>query len=171
MIKKEITLYTFSELSKEVQKKVIRRFQDNEEHYFLDENMREYLKELLEENKIEGKAKIYYSLSYCQGDGAMFEGDFVWNGYNIPVKHSGHYYHYNSKSIGEITTADGEEIEDSKKYQEIEKEFNDLYVEICQKLAKWGYSCIEADLEESNIIENIEANEYTFREDGTIEHI
>lgn len=168
-IQKTITLYTFDELPKEIQKKVIERFQNSEEHYFLGEQMQEKIDELLKENNIVGDAKVMYSLSYCQGDGAMFEGSFVWNGYNIPVKQSGHYYHYNSKSIGEITTIDGEEITDSKKYQDIENEFNALYVEICQKLAKWGYSCIESDLEESNIIENIKANEYTFTIDGRIE--
>lgn len=164
-IQKTITLYSFKELSKEIQKKVIARFQDSEEHYFLNESMQEYLEELLTENNIESdNAKVMYSLGYSQGDGAMFSGDCVWRGCDITVKHSGRYYHFNSKEIHY-----NDEIEPTTEEQK--KEFEELYVEICQKLAKWGYSCIESDLEESNIIENIKVKEYTFTVDGRIESI
>lgn len=146
-------------------KKVIQRFQESEEHYFLSESMKEELARLLDENHIESdNAKVMYSLGYSQGDGAMFSGDCVWRGCDITVKHSGRYYHYNSKTINY-----NDEVEPTTEEQQ--KEFEELYVEICQKLAKWGYSCIESDLEESNIIENIKANEYTFTIGGRIESI
>lgn len=86
-ITREYQLYTFDELSQEAKDKARAKYNENNEYYFLGDNMAERLHELLEENKIKdlndtSKAgtkptPVFYSLSYSQGDGAMFEGNFV----------------------------------------------------------------------------------------------
>jgi hypothetical protein len=87
--------------------------------------------------------KVYYSLSNCQGDGVMFQGSLYYKGEYIKISHSGHYYHANSKSLDFETD----------KGQELETEFNDLYISICEDLEKIGYDFID-----------YEDNYYQFRE-------
>lgn len=172
MIKKEITLYNFNELSKEVQKKVIKRFQEKEEHFFLSDDMKETLKELLKENNIKGEAKLYYSLSHSQGDGVCFVGEFEYKDVTLYITHRGHYYHSNSVIIEAQETKNlGYHIDEEEPLYKQVQEFEVIYQTICKKLEKFGYGCIESDLEESNIIDNIEANGYTFRDSGEIENI
>lgn len=122
----------------------------------MEEYMKDELELLLEKNNItyQEKPKLFYSLSYCQGDGAMFEGAFEWEGNEYIVKHSGHYYHENSKTIDSDTGN--------------EEEFNDLYVDICRELAKVGYEYIDDVTSDENIKEGIDANDYEFLQDGTI---
>lgn len=175
---KEIKLYEYSELSKEAKEKALNDWNTHSfDDYELMVELDNYLDELLEQNDIqviqdlkgyESKhAKIYYSLGYSQGDGAMFEGVFMWGKLVARVKQSGHYYHFNSKEI-ELTdsTRDGEEAT-----EEEYKAFDDLYVSICKKLEKRGYETIEDIQSEAHFIEDCNANEYTFREDGTMENL
>lgn len=164
----EHTVYKFNELSDEAKEKALEKQREfeGEDMPFLTEDMQDHLTEvLLPEHKIKyekSNLRIYYSLSYSQGDGAMFEGTFKWRGYDVAVEQSGHYSHYNSKSIN-IETRHGNDA--SKKVYE---EFNEIYVEICQKLEKYGYDEIEYRLKDETLIETIEANEYEFYEDGRI---
>jgi len=167
MINKTITLYNFDELSKEVQAKVLQNFRDDDECEYLPDDMQYYFKELARENNINViNSKIYYSLSYCQGDGAMFEGYFQWRGYNVNIKHAGRYYHYNSKDIT-ITDDEGNDIDDGQIYEE----FNTLYVSICKELARYGYDCIDSHNSDENLIDMIQANNYLFTNKGVIDSI
>lgn len=168
MIQKTINLYTIDELKEKYPKgyeKALQDWRESNEYWGLEEYMTEYCKELLKENEIEGDPKLFYSLSYCQGDGAMFEGDFVWEGYDVNVKQSGHYYHYNSKD----TTITDEEEDDIS--EDVYIDFNNIYVDICKKLEKAGYDYIEGENEEENILDNMRANEYIFTENGKIDHL
>lgn len=150
--------------------KAIEKWRNDNDYPFLAEYMQDNLRELLDNTEIklaEGyKMQVFYSLSYCQGDGAMFEGTFLYRDkYYVTVKQSGHYYHYNSKSIEvESEDIDGEEVDTG----EIEEEFNHIYVNICEKLAKAGYEYIEGENSEENILETMRINEYTFESDGTM---
>lgn len=167
MINKTITLYNFDELSKEVQAKVLQNFRDDDECEYLPDDMQYYFEELARENNINViNSKIYYSLSYCQGDGAMFEGYFQWRGYNVNIKHAGRYYHYNSKDIT-ITDDEGNDIDDGQIYEE----FNTLYVSICKELARYGYDCIDSHNSDENLIDMIQANNYLFTNKGVIDSI
>jgi hypothetical protein len=133
-------IYTFDELSKEVQERVIDEWRINDDLAELPDELDFKLDLLLASNNItfEQEPKIYYSLNYCQGDGAMFEGAFTWQGrYVAHIKQSGHYYHYNSKDI-ELLTVEGNGVSLQK-----QEEFNNLYVEICRELEKYGYAVIE----------------------------
>lgn len=177
---KTVNIYTFEELSKEAKEKAISMYIQNNDYYFLSDILEERLQELLKENSIEDlndtskagtkKTRVYYSLLCYQGDGAMFEGSFLFKfkdiEYIASVKHSGHYYHYNSKNI-DITRNDNEDIEEN--YTDIEKYFNNIYIDICKQLEKEGYSFIENEDNEDNednIKENFEQNNYYFLENG-----
>lgn len=181
-IQKEYTLYTFDELSQEAKDKARQKHNENNDYYFLEDCMNERLHELLQENFIKdmndtSKAgtkptQVQYSLSYCQGDGAMFTGDFILKdyinknkdggNYIAHIKHSGRYYHSNSKTI------DIRDEEDNEAPKEIYDAFEVTYQKICKELERYGYNFIEYEDSEESFRENCEANEYTFLSDGTM---
>lgn len=159
------TVYTFDELSRVAKERAVEneRVSVNEMGFDdLSDALEEHLKELLDDAKIkhENNLRVYYSFSYSQGDGAMFEGTFKWRGYTVAVKHEGMYYHYNSKSFG-IETRHGNDAK-----PELYAKFNELYIDIAQKLEKYGYDYIEYETADEQLIENIKANEYEFYDDG-----
>lgn len=115
---------------------------------FLTDDLMEILKQELEDNKIKEQSglKHFFSLSYCQGDGYMFEGNFKWKNYFVSIKHSGHYYHSYCSEIY-VETISGNEAKDS-----VQEEFKELYHSICSKMEKKGYEIIEED-EKRHLIE------------------
>jgi len=158
-------VYKFEELSEDVQEKVLDKFRESEDFPFLSDDLNTELEELLKENKItyDDMPKLFYSLNYCQGDGAMFEGVVYWKSYTAVIRQSGHYYHYNSKSISLYSTKTDKEAS-----EKVEEEFNSLYVDICKELEKYGYEQIDYMLSEKAIRETIDANEYEFTENGVL---
>ena len=172
-IKKEYQLFIFDELDQKAKDKALNRYIEDNDYMFLSDYLNERLHELLQENKITDTndtskpgtkpTQVLYSLSYSQGDGCMFEGYFIWNHYNVDIKHSGHYNHENSKIIT-ITDEEGNEITDN----EPNEVFNTLYVKICKELEQYGYNEIEYQNSEEVFRETCEANEYTFLSDGTM---
>ena len=159
-IQREYKVYKFEELSQEAREKAMQNWNENEEYEWLSDDMNWKLEELLKKAKIDGKAKISYSLGYSQGDGAMFEGEFNWKKYRISISQSGHYYHYNSKDIT-IENEEGENFSD-----EVYEKFDELYVSICKELEKYGYDVIEQAESEENLKDMFDANDYTFLENG-----
>lgn len=173
-ITRTINLYTFDELSKEAKERALQSHRETNEYYFLEDCMANRLHELLEENGIKDMndtskpgttpTPVMYSLSYCQGDGAMFEGAFEWKGYTITIKHSGRYHHYNSKDIT-INDEEGNDING-----QIYEDFNALYIDICKELERYGYDFIEYEDSEENFAEQCESNGFTFTSDGVMEN-
>ena len=160
------TVYTFDELSEKAKEKAIQKQRDFEEEFGLPSLLREYLYDTLKQQLKKydmscDKPKIYYSLNYCQGDGAMFEGTVTYKNYVATITHSGRYTHYNSKDI-ELLTIKGNEVSSHK-----QEEFDALYVTICKELERAGYAFIEDYLTDESMAEDIRANEYEFYEDGT----
>lgn len=149
-ITKTYNIYEFDELPQDIQQKVIEKEAENirevEIEGFLCEEMEMLAIQLLEEN-FEGKAiyhKVYYSLSYCQGDGAMVEFDLKYYNKNVKIRHDGgHYYHENSFDILEEYS---EELTEKQYKQLHEKIYN-----INKRLAKYGYTFIEQDRTEQAI--------------------
>lgn len=171
MQQKTINVYNYEELDEKAKENVLKYFREQEDFYYLEEDLKEYLKQLLEENKIKviQDLKLFYSLSYCQGDGACFIGLFNWKGYEILIKHNSHYYHERSTDIYIYKLdKDGNEKEATEKTYD---SFKELYYSICRKIEKSGYEEIEYRQSEESIKELIEMNEYTFRENGEIENI
>ena len=161
-ITKQIELYSFEELDEKAKEKAIKEEVDDLSEnglYFLSEDMQDALNQLLEENKIEGNGKVYYSLSYSQGDGAMFEGNFIWEGLTVKIKQSGRCYNSNSKII-EIESPVNEDT------TEAEKQFEDIYQSICDLLKETGYRTIEENTSEECAKENFIDQEATFTKDG-----
>ncbi|TAN37378.1 MAG: hypothetical protein EPN25_15415 [Nitrospirae bacterium] len=160
----QMRVYKFVELSKKSQDRVIARFRDSNDESILESNMRERLDELLKENNIESidddRLEVYYSLSYAQGDGAMFTGRFKWGCYYVTVTHIGNYSHCNAKNIEMVSDAGYDEHD--------EVVFNDIYVSIAKQLEGFGYDEIEYQNSEDVIKETIDANGYEFYDDGSI---
>ena len=165
----EHTVYKFDELTNEAQERALSDYRQNNDYPFLADEMEYHLEVLLDKYGltydigIDSNPKIQYSLSYCQGDGAMFTGVVSWKSYTAIIGHSGHYYHYNSKTI-DLTSTKTDKEASEQKYNE----FNDIYVSLCQELEKYGYDCIEASDSEGNIIDNIIDCEYEFYADGSV---
>lgn len=165
---KTINIYEHSELSKGAFKKAYQKWSNAYDLPFMQSMMNDECGQLLKEHNITCTSNhpvCLYSLSSCQGDGVMFQGSFLWNDYSIKIKHSGHYYHSNSKNIEMIKIVDGQEIEANElDYQE----FENIYQSICKKLEKWGYDLIEDELSESHFIDLCNENEWMFTKDGII---
>lgn len=173
----EINIYKFEELSNAGKEKVINRFRDNNDISFLKEDLEEELNRLLKENNIDviNNCDFYYSLSYSQGDGVCFVGQFKYKKYRITVNHKGHYYHYRSVNFEyeyyEPYDKEGNEIVMSRdEHKAINDEFSSIYKDICLKIEKLGYDIIETENSEEHIKEDIEANAYEFYDNGDIYH-
>lgn len=172
---KIITLYSFNELSKEAQEKAHNKWIESNDYYYLPDALNARLHELLEENKIKDlndtskpgtePTQVMYSLSFSQGDGCMFEGNFEWNGYTITIKHSGNYCHSNSKII-DIMDEEGNQPETDEPYNV----FETVYQDICKKLEIYGYAFIGNEDSLEHFKEMCEENDYTFLENGVMEN-
>jgi hypothetical protein len=168
---KTINLYKYEELNEKAKEKALNDFRNNEDNdfSFLEEDLKEFLKSLLEENKIiyNDSLKSYYSLSYSQGDGFCFIGDFKFKGYNIKITHNFRYYHNRST---DIILYDEKGNEDFQGYEDLENEFKNIYYSICQKCEKIGYNIMEEENSEEYIKDYFNSNDITFRENGEIEN-
>ena len=175
---KTINLYTLEELSEDSREKAHGKWIVDNDYHLLSDYLNERLHELLEENGIKdtndtSKAgtkptQVLYSLSCSQGDGAMFEGEYIYTykltSYLIEIKHSGMYYHSNSKSYT-TTDLEGEDVDNG---EEVEQEFDVIYRKICKELERYGYDYIEYEDSMENFGQACEANEYTFEANGVM---
>ncbi len=174
---KTIALFDYDELSPKAKEAAHARFRNNEfDDYGLQVHLDEEIQPLLEAAKIvpvstadkkypSEYASILYSLSCCQGDGAMFEGTFAWRGWTVNVRHSGRYCHSYSKTVefekeGEPTAYPSNGEEDA---------FEESYQKICAALEKSGYAYIDSVQSEGNFSQICAEEGRTFREDGTAE--
>lgn len=154
---REITqkIYNFNELDEKIQKKLIEKEKESQKELFCEcfllDEMQEKAKELLQKyfkNNATFK-RVFYSLSYCQGDGAMIEFDLKYYNKIVQVTHHGCYYHEKSFLLYE------NELTEKQEKQLKEK----IYKMNCE-LSKYGYDLIEYDYENNEIIEILNDNEY-----------
>jgi hypothetical protein len=158
-----LPLYTYQELSPEAKKRAHKKWQEGNDDPLMQSHMVNLLKEELDARGIKydtDSINIYYSLSYSQGDGFMFEGKLVGDrGIDITIKHDGNPYYYHSRTANiDIPEASEREYAD----------FDVVYQSICEKLERAGYNEIEYQNSEEAFIEACEANEYTFESNGTM---
>lgn len=191
----EQKIYSFTELSEAVQKKVI------EDNYSINVHHEwyEYIYEdFIEKNKYFEVDNIYFSGFCSQGDGAMFEyssikqelvDEFIdslelspmrrqWLENNICVsgkgKHRGHYYHENCCSHSIYWEVDNGDLDwTSNFYQWLEsfaEDFEDFVVDRYRDLARDLYRRLEEEHDyltsEDCIRESLV--DYEFYEDGEI---
>ena len=160
MREETIKIYKFKELSAEAKEKAISKYREDLDFPFLKEDLNEYLKQLLKENKINGEPRLLYSLSYSQGDGVCFTGTFKWKNYHISIVHNGHYVHKRSTDIF-METAFGNDAK-----EEAYNQFKELYFDLCDKIEEDGYKIIEEEQSDERISETLKINDYEFKENG-----
>lgn len=180
---KTIDVYTYDELTPKAKDRALMSWRDGNEYFFLGDNLNERLHELLTARGIYDKndtskpgtkpTQVLYSLSYSQGDGACFEGEFTYRDITAYVRKIDHHYsHKNTVAIECQETENlGWHIDEEEPLNEQVEEFEKHYSEICDALESYGYDYIKDEDSEENFIETCEANGYTFREDGTMENI
>lgn len=159
------TVYKFEELEREAQERALNDFRERESFNWLTDELQEELARLLKQHglKYDELPRLYYSLNYSQGDGAMFEGTVYWKSYTATIRQSGYYYHFNSKSFDLESTKTGKDAT-VERYAE----FDDLYIDICRELERTGYQIIEDASSDESIKELIEVNGYEFYSDGRL---
>ena len=173
----EVTRYAFEELSPDAQAKAIEKIREGEQENFpqdlLSEAMDEQANFLLTGDylKHQRDLKLYYSLSYSQGDGVAMHGTIYpadapnltlpANTYRVNIKHEGRYSHEYSFSV---------EILDEN-YNEIEDE-NDSVLEqlrdICVQLKRFGYKWDENYFSDKNMQDIAENMGEVFTSTGNI---
>ena len=195
----EINLYSFDELSEEVQKEVLLKYSDINTDY---DWFASTLQNQKEEEKDFSITEIYFSGFSSQGDGAMFEYDSIIESFYFSIiddlklpewkkrvlkkfsyisasgKHSGHYNH--EKSVAHninIETDNGAQYYDnienlvSSYAGEIESEIIRLY----QIKARAIYNKLEKEyyslITDEAIKETFEANSYTFEANGKMRNV
>jgi len=168
-----INVYKFNELSEKVKEKVINRFREHEDYIMLKDNLTEMLHDELKKHNIEvlSNLKLGYSLSNSQGDGVNFTGVFEWDNNVVTItKTNYHYEHYKTVTKEyERFDSDNDNIYLSdEEYNKLDIDFSIIYKQICAVIESAGYDEIEYRLKESTIIENIEANDYEFYDNGDI---
>lgn len=147
-ITKTFNIYDFDELAPEIQEELIKKEEENIRQVdideFLEEEMGQLAIQLLEENFGEKAIfrNVYYSLSYCQGDGAMIEFDLNYCGKNVEIRHSPYCHYYHKRSF-EIISDNLTEKQENKLEEKI--------IKINEQLAEYGYQYIEEDRTEQAI--------------------
>ena len=167
-----VSVYEFKELEPKAKERAKKDWYDNEDYPMLSEDLTEFVKGQLEANQIIANdgPKVMYSLSYSQGDGLMFTGQFQYKDINVKVKHSGHYYHSNSADFY-FTNDDGEDIEGNETYQATIEEFKSIYKTICKDAEKAGYAETDYRMTDEEFQEHCEANDYNFYENGKMANL
>ncbi len=164
---KTINLYKFSELSKEAKEKVIEKHYENEEHPFLEDNLKEFLIAGLTERGIEfdrDDIKVLYSFSYSQGDGFCFTGKLTKNGILLKLTHNYRYYYDKSVEREFFDTETGEELDGEFNEKDIEL-WTD-YLALCKECEKQGYDELEYRMNDEEFEEYSEDNEYMYFKSG-----
>jgi hypothetical protein len=164
IITKTYEVYEYAELTSEAKHKALNAWNENKDISFIQSMLNDECGQLLKKAGIACTSNhpiCLYSLSSCQGDGLMFEGTFKWKDYGVTIKHTGRYYHSGCKNMDMENTK-----EETLDYEKPFREFNDIYVKICNKLEKLGYTLIEDEMSEAHFIDDCNANEWTFTSDG-----
>lgn len=113
---------------------------ENEDYFFLTDELEENLYDKLEKHKVkhDNNLVLGYSLSCCQGDGLHFSGNVSFKGMDFSLINTGRYEYCSEHDIN-YNSEDGNE----KKEQKIYEEFKNIYLSVCKELEKEGYEVIE----------------------------
>lgn len=160
---KTIKIYNFDELSEDIRQKLIEKEIEYQHELYcedwLESDMKYKAKELLEKYFKNSNAElkdVYYSLSYCQGDGAMFEFDLYYYNKHVQIQHYGHYCNKYSFII-----ADSYELTEKQ-----EKQLKEKVLKMFKEFEDYGWSLVHYRITEAEAIEILQDNEYL--EDGSI---
>jgi hypothetical protein len=186
----QVNAYSIDELKGKAKEKAIERIKDHMIEFNFEDftfNTNDYIKHDL---NIDGK--VYYSLSYSQGDGLRIESPF-FNSSNVidmlklddstkqaikklsvdgdlKVRTTSFWrnsFHAKSDVVVEFSE-ESEKLLPDHMMEKISDAFVDVYMDICDNLEKQGYACY--DVEESDIIIYSNDNEYFYFENGDSFH-
>ena len=160
-ITKTYNVYNFNELDEEIQKELIQKEKEYQYESYIEaflyddllEEAKRVLKKYIKHTELND---INYSLSYCQGDGAMMEFEFYYYNNLIKVKHSGFYCHSRCFSVH------GDEYLTEKQQ---EKLYNKI-LNIQEEFEKNAWNYIKYDPAEEDCIEFL--NDSKYLKDGSI---
>ena len=173
----------FSELSKEVQEKVIEKWYENEEYYFLSDDLYESLCSNVQ-NIFDRGFKVYYSLSCCQGDGLNIKGDIdlektltllfpdmklrLKNRFlnEIKIYSNSRNNHYSFSSESDIDFECYNDFISTDFENNYLPVIQDHYMDLCRDLEREGYSVIEYRMDIEEFTDMSECNEYEYFENG-----
>jgi hypothetical protein len=186
----EIKLYNFAELSREAKQKAIEAWRNTTYEtgdilHFFSDTCDVAIKEAGFTDP-----KVQYSLNSCQGDGLSFyasdynkvedllnevlgagkskTASLLSDNYDIKISgNTGNHYCFASTSDIDIYLEHPEDTPHiDKVFAKVCEKLEGIYMDLCRELENNGYADIEYQLSDTAIIENIEANEYDFTEDG-----
>lgn len=181
---KTIKVYNFSELLTDAQEKVISDYYENEEYFYLSEDLNE---ELNQKDSYFYDTKIYYSLNYSQGDGLCILGNFdvdKWLKDKYNFKQSVNDTVYNliysveSKSNRRYCFASKSDISVEvdpylDKYPNLEELINSIiddikeyYIDLCKKLETYGYSILDYRMDSVEFSDYADANNILYLPNG-----
>jgi hypothetical protein len=188
----EEKIYKFEELEKTVQEKVIDKWYEEKDYPLLYSDLKYDLK-YDEKNIFDDDFRLYYSLSYCQGDGLRIEGDInlekaltilfpkmkkkekmFYIGAISIYSNGNSRYSYAAKSdikMNDCFYNDEMESEEfDKKIEYFEENIlpviQDHYMDLCKSLENQGYSIIDYRMDIEEFTELCEAKNYEFYENG-----
>lgn len=158
-ITKVYEVYDFEELDEEIQKKLIEEEKRSETEFYLDallyEDLEEEAKRLINKyfnknNKIDLK-NLYYSFSYCQGDGGGFEFEGYYRNKFFRVVHRDNFYCY-YKTFKIIDDYDLTE----KEREKLEKK---VYT-MLDEFEKIGWQLVEYEPDDATAIDFLKEQKY-----------
>lgn len=211
MKKIEIILYTIDEL-KSVNEKAYKKVLDNAREILIDNNFNYASDDIIvtlkdRYNLDVNNKEIFYSISYCQGDGFCFIYDnllsyyniknknncnvfekwiidnltndemtllldYLNSGYNLKIEKTSHYYcHAYTCTIDYETFYSSDDYKYIDKindfiYDLTQKLYNNVYLKICSEIETMLYSYY--DIDDNDIIDFINDNEYLYSIDGVL---
>lgn len=189
VITKEYKVFDFKELSDEVKQEIIDKHYQYEDYPFLTDDL---IEELDYQDKYFDDINLQYSLSWSQGDGLSFSGQFnlkkfLDKGYSKKLsnwkKRAILEYIYKIHSTGNVRHycfASKDDIEFEYNYtdkelkrleiliDDIVEEIKEYYINLCFKLEKYGYSILEYRMDFGEFEEMADSNGYKYLEFGKI---
>ena len=157
------SVFYFDALSKEAREKARDWYREGKDDPMLGSHLCNLIGEELDERgytyggNAEKDIDVRYSLSYCQGDGLSFVAEVSKDGKTYKITQSGSYSHEMTMNAVEVLE-DGEEEDAPQVLEEMR--------EVAKKIRDAGYAEIEYQNSTEYVDEAINANEYTFTDDG-----
>lgn len=180
-------VYKFSELSEEIQDKIIEKYYENEQYEYLQDFLYDEFAEIDKDNYF-NNAKLFYSLCYFKGDGLSISADFDFEKwinkktkfserdkkrlieciYKVDTKRNVNGHNYTYSSFNDVGYDLNYEINEDL-YEKLLKVINDIanyYLFVCKKLEKYGYETIEYRMSRKEFNEMADNNKYEYYIDG-----
>lgn len=177
----KVRLYRFDELLDSVKETVMAKFYEEEDYFFLSEDLSEWLYSD-PYNIFSGGADLIYSLRYCQGDGLRIHGNIDLNRAlillfpdmkkkkrekyvgNIAVwTDSNNRYCYASK--GDIRIDGGRDLTDKEHdyfFNHVVPFIQEHYMELCKSLERKGYEILEYRMTHNEFSDMSDNNEWEY---------